>query len=152
MRRDISGLRKWIVMSIYVRFLHELTWHIFCSVPILVIKFPAQSKTIIPSLSLWPVDKALLSLLSALIGMPSYLHFPSENVCFQLLSAGFKICLRSWETLCSKGLRVVRPHLHPAKASRKGTDWGQWVVEHHWLHSPLICCCMVFLLVYIVVC
>lgn len=154
---DISGLRKGIVMRSFVRFPHDFAFcidfvHVFCSVLILVIQFPAQSKTIIPSLFLWSKYKTLLSLLSALIGMPSYLHFSSGNGYFQLLSAGFKICLQSWKTLCSKGLHVVHPHLCPAKASRRGSNWWQWVVEHHWLQSPLICYCMVLLLVCIVVC
>lgn len=111
----------WVVLS---DFCMNSLCHAFCSVLVLVISFPAQSKTVIPSLSLWSMYKALLSLLSALIGMLSYWHFPSENLFYQLLSAGFRICLQSWKSLCSKGLPVVCPCLCPAKASRRGTNDG----------------------------
>lgn len=53
MRTDFSGLRRGIIVSMQVRLLHELILLAVCNVLILVIKFPAQSKTVVPSLCLW---------------------------------------------------------------------------------------------------
>lgn len=56
-------------MSMQVRLLHELILLAICNVLILVIKFPAQSKTVVPSLCLWSDVQV-----TALIALCSYRH------------------------------------------------------------------------------
>lgn len=74
---------------------------------------------------------------SPLIGVPSYLHFPSEYVCLELLSAGFKIASEVGELCAARGTCGVSSPIN-------GSGWLSTV--HSVLLQYVILC--FFLLVY----